>query len=160
MITGLLPGTAELRSYELGDRPAAGYAYVFGLSAVQLATGFLVTGLARPWGERVLGRRVPVTPPVVAGLAGGSAVTYLFDVSMVGQLAQGVRPDQGLVSGAPLALMVACYLPILAWGPLTLLATLGYWRRRVGERPGTSSRIGRGVADGPVTPEARRASGR
>ncbi|MBA8793586.1 hypothetical protein FHX74_001191 [Friedmanniella endophytica] len=125
MITGVLPGTAELRSYELGDRPAAGYAYVFGLSAVQLATGFLVTGLARPWGERVLGRRVPVTPPVVAGLAGGSAVTYLFDVSMVGQLAQGVRPDQGLVSGAPLALMVACYLPILAWGPLTLLATLG-----------------------------------
>lgn len=50
MIVGLMPGTADLRRYELADDPAVGYAYVFGLSLVQLAAGFLTLGLVRPWG--------------------------------------------------------------------------------------------------------------
>jgi len=57
-------------------------------------------------------------------------VVWLFNVSMVGGLVAGQRPDAGLVSGAPLAVLVACYAPILLWGPLELLATVGYWLRR------------------------------
>lgn len=130
MIVGLLPGTQELRQFELAGDASLGYVYVFGLSVVQLTAGFLTVGLIRPWGEHVLGRRVPLVPVVLLATLGGLAVVWLFNVQMVGGLVAGQRPDTGLVSGVPLAVLVACYAPILLWGPLELLATAGYWRRR------------------------------
>lgn len=63
MIVGLIPGTGELRRFELADNPTLGYAYVVALSIVQLATGYLAVGLVRPWGERLRGRRVPPAVP-------------------------------------------------------------------------------------------------
>jgi len=87
-------------------------------------------GLIRPWGEQIFGRRVPLMPVLLVATLGGLAVVWLFNVSMVGGLVAGQRPDAGLVSGAPLAVLVACYAPILLWGPLELLATVGYWLRR------------------------------
>lgn len=130
MSLGWLPETIELRTHELGDQPTAAYAYVVSLSVVQLLTGFLTVGFVRPWGEALFGRRVPLVPVVVVAAAGGLLVTWLFDVSMLSAIASGSRPDRGLVSGGALAVMVACYAPILLWGPLELLATYGYWRRR------------------------------
>lgn len=120
MIGGLVPGTTELRAYELGDQPALGYAYVVTLSVVQLLAGFLTVGLVRPWGETLFGRRVPVLPVVVVAALGGLLVTFIFDVWMLSAVLTGMRPDRGLVSGGALAVMVACYAPILAWGPLEL----------------------------------------
>jgi hypothetical protein len=134
MILGLLPGTEQLRQFELGDDPTPNYAYVFALSVVQLTTGFLTIGLVRPWGERLLGRRVPLAPVLVVATLGGLAVTWLFTIAMTTQVLTGHRPDAGLVSGIPLAIMVACYVPILAWGPLELVATAGYWMRRAAYR--------------------------
>lgn len=130
MIVGLMPGTQELRQFEIAGDPALAYGYVFALSVVQLTTGFLTIGLVRPWGERFLGRRVPITPVLVVATLGGLAVVWLFDIGIIGALLAGQRPDAGLVSGVPLAIMVACYAPILLWGPLELLATVGYWLRR------------------------------
>ena len=131
MIVGLVPGTADFREFELAGNPALGYAYVVALSAVQLGAAWLVVGLVRPWGERFAGRRVPVWPVVVAGVLGGLAVCYVFDVAMLTALLAGRRPDAGLVHGVPLAVMVACYVPIFFWGPLVLAATAGYARRRL-----------------------------
>lgn len=130
MILGLMPGTADLRQFELAGDPFLAYAYVFTLSIVQVTAGFLTVGLVRPWGERVRGRRVPLVPVCIVATLGGLAVVWLFNISMVGQLLAGARPDAGLVSGLPLAVMVACYAPILLWGPLELLAVVGYWFRR------------------------------
>ena len=89
MIVGLLPGTAELREFELAGDPALGYAYVVGLSVVQLATGYLAVGLVRPWGITLFGGRVPPILPLVLGTAGGLAVTWIFNISMVAAIAQG-----------------------------------------------------------------------
>lgn len=130
MIVGLMPGTQELRRFELAGDASLGYVYVFALSIVQLIAGFLTVGLVRPWGEQICGRRVPLMPVLLVATLGGLAVVWLFNVSMVGGLVAGQRPDAGLVSGAPLAVLVACYAPILLWGPLELLATVGYWLRR------------------------------
>lgn len=130
MILGLMPGTAELRAFELAGNPALGYAYVFGLSIVQVIAGYLTLGLIRPWGERLFGRRVPVALAVIPGLLGGIAVVYLFDIAMLGALLHGQRPDNGLVTGTPFAIMLAAYIPIFVWGPLELAAVLGYWWRR------------------------------
>jgi hypothetical protein len=134
MIVGLMPGTQELRQFEIAGDGVLAYGYVFALSFVQLTTGFLTVGLVRPWGERFLGRRIPRTPVLIVATLGGLAVVWLFDISMVGALLAGQRPDANLVSGVPLAVMVACYAPILLWGPLELLATVGYWLRQ--RRPG------------------------
>lgn len=136
MIVGLMPGTQELRQVEIADEGVLAYGYVFALSFVQLTTGFLALGLVRPWGERFLGRDIPRTPVVIVATLGGLAVVWLFNISMVSALLAGQRPDAGLVSGVPLAVMLACYAPILLWGPLELLATVGYWlRRRQPARP-------------------------
>ncbi|MGU3431638.1 hypothetical protein ACNHUS_01360 [Actinomycetes bacterium M1A6_2h] len=128
MIVGLMPGTAELRVFELGDDHTVNYVYVFGLSVVQLAAALLTVGLVRPWGTIFLGRRVPRWPVIGVATAGGLAVTWLFTVSLPGQIATGHRPDAGHVSGLPLVVMFACYSPIVLWGPLELWATYGYWR--------------------------------
>ncbi|RRD05785.1 hypothetical protein EII34_06140 [Arachnia propionica] len=130
MIIGLLPGTAELREFELAGDPALRYAYVVGLSVMQLATGYLAVGLVRPWGTTLFGRQVPPILPLVLGTAGGVAVTWIFNISMVAAIAQGSRPDAGLVSGWPLVIMVWCYLPILLWGPLVVASSWGHWHHR------------------------------
>lgn len=130
MIVGLMPGTEDLRQFELADNAALAYLYVFALSIVQLTAGSATLGLIRPWGERFLGRRVPLAPVLIVATLGGLAVTWLFDLSLISALVAGQRPDAGLVSGVPLAVMVACYSPILFWGPLEILATVGYWLRR------------------------------
>lgn len=130
MILGLMPGTSDLRRFELAGDGSLAYAYVFALSIVQVAAGFLAVGLVRPWGEHVHGRRVPLTPVLIVAALGGLAVVWLFDVSLLSALVAGQRPDDGLVSGAPLAVMVACYAPVFLWGPLELLATIGYGIRR------------------------------
>jgi hypothetical protein len=130
MIVGLMPGTGDLRQFELAGDPSLGYAYVFALSIVQLTAAFLTVGLVRPWGECFLRRRVALAPVLVVATLGGLAVVWLFDISLARALIGGQRPDDGRVSGAPLWLMAACYAPIFAWGPLELLATVGYWLRR------------------------------
>lgn len=130
MIVGLMPGTGDLRQFELAGDATLGYTYVIALSIVQLTTAFLSVGLVRPWGECFLGRRVPIAPVLVVATLGGLAVVWLFDISLARALIAGQRPDDGRVSGAPLWLMVACYAPIFLWGPLELLATVGYWLRR------------------------------
>ncbi|MBV1777691.1 hypothetical protein KRR55_01045 [Paeniglutamicibacter sp. ABSL32-1] len=141
MILGLLPGTEALRQFELAGDPVANYVYVFALSVVQLTAGFLTIGLVRPWGERFLGRRVLLAPVLVVAMLGGLAVTWLFTIWMTTQVLAGRRPDNGLVSGIPLAIMVACYAPMLLWGPLELVATSGYWKRRAAFR-GAAQGIG------------------
>lgn len=140
MILGLLPGTEDLREFELAGDASLAYAYVFSLSIVQISAGFLAVGLVRPWGERVFGRRVPLTPALIFAVLGGLAVIWLFDVSLTAALLTGHRPDDGRVSGAPLVLMVTCYAPIMLWGPLELVATVGYWLRRRETRHPTNRR--------------------
>jgi hypothetical protein len=130
MIVGLMPGTGELRRYELVGNATTGYVYVVALSIVQLAAAFLTIGLVRPWGERLLGRRVALAPVLIVATLGGLAVVWLFDVSLVRELVTGNRPDGGRVSGAALWVMMACYAPIFLWGPLELVATVGYGLRR------------------------------
>lgn len=124
MIMGFLPGTADLRMAHAGDE-----LYVWGLSLVQLAAGFLAIGLIRPWGERIGGLKIPHWIPIGFGIIGGCAVTYLFTIASLVGLASGSRPDQGLVHGDALVIMVLCYAPIIFWGPLELVAVFAFIRR-------------------------------
>lgn len=131
MIVGLLPGGEALRAHYLAQ---GDFGYVIGLSIFQLFFGFLAVGLIRPWGERLAGWRVPPALGLVLGVCGGLIVTYLFDWRMLPRVLAGGRPDQGLMgTGIHFWIMVAVYTPIFLWGPLTTIASIGYWLRRTGK---------------------------
>ncbi|MGY5080043.1 hypothetical protein ACWIGX_23650 [Streptomyces nigrescens] len=109
--------------------------YLIGLSLVAEGLGLLTLGLVRPWGERVPrwvpvlgGRNVPVPAAVVPASLGAAAVTVITVLSSFGwdeEMADPTAPK-----GAAAWLMTACYLPLLAWGPLLGWVTVAYYRRR------------------------------
>ncbi|MGW3012278.1 hypothetical protein ACWC9R_26090 [Streptomyces sp. NPDC001219] len=109
--------------------------YLIGLSLVAEGLGLLTLGLVRPWGERVPrwvpvpgGRNVPVLAAVVPASLGAAAVTVITVVSSFGW--EQEMADPAAPRGAAAWLMTACYLPLLAWGPLLGWVTVAYWRRR------------------------------
>lgn len=125
MVEGVLSGTAELQQAHAGSR-----GYVWTLSVVQLVAGAGAVGLVRPWSERIRGTAVPRWLPIcVAGL-GGCIVTALFTVSMPLSVLAGARPDQGLLHGEALVVMVLAYAPLILWGPLQLAGVAAFAARR------------------------------
>ncbi|WP_034519257.1 hypothetical protein [Actinomadura rifamycini] len=109
--------------------------YVLALTVVSQAAAMLTLGLVRPWGERVPrwvpslgGRRIPPLAGIVPGVLGGVAVTGLC-------LALALAPDGPLANpefpqGTAGLVMNVCYAPLLLWGPLVLVLTAHYARRR------------------------------
>jgi hypothetical protein len=107
--------------------------YLVCLSLTIEGLALLGFGLVRPWGERVP-RRVPVLggrripPRLVTGVAGAgallaTAVALLFFLPS-DNMGQMEATDTGL------AIAVACYLPLVLWGPLLFALTVAYHRRR------------------------------
>ncbi|MFG1676694.1 hypothetical protein [Micromonospora sp. NPDC049282] len=118
-------------------RPGLGESvYIVALSLVSEGLALLALGLVRPWGEVfsrrlpvVGGRRVPPAFAVTAATAGAAALTLIWGYATWGVLVDG--NDLGLPAGG-FALLVACYAPLLLWGPLLLAVTWAYHRRRSG----------------------------
>ncbi|GAB3624062.1 hypothetical protein GCM10027418_21460 [Mariniluteicoccus endophyticus] len=143
MVAGLIPGAEALRQETLhptdgsATSGATAVAYVVALSVVQVVTGFLAVGLVRPWGERLAGVRIPRWFPVLAGGLGAAAVTYLFTWNLTHQIVAGVH-DRIPLGAFAKATELACYVPILAWGPLLAVAVVGYALRTA--RRGPSAR--------------------
>jgi hypothetical protein len=116
--------------------------YIAGLSVVSFGAALLTIGLVRPWGE-VVPRRVPLvggrTVPVRAAVtAAGVGATLLFGVYAYALLNPvfdfRAAPD---LPGCPSPLdgpgawvAAASYAPLLAWGPLLVVVTVAYHRRR------------------------------
>ncbi|MFU8871417.1 hypothetical protein [Micromonospora sp. SL4-19] len=108
--------------------------YIVSLSVVSEALALLSLGLVRPWGEvfpRRLpllgGRRVPPSFAITVATAGAIAVTLIWGYAAWGLLVAG--NDLGGTT-AGFALLLACYLPLLLWGPLLLTVAYAYHRRR------------------------------
>ncbi|MGW2374159.1 hypothetical protein [Kitasatospora sp. NPDC001683] len=118
--------------------------YVVLLSVVSELFAFAALGLVARWGEvfpRRLpllgGRPVPVAAAVVPAVLGATVLTVgtvLFTVMLsTGRTIQG-RP---LRDGIPVftgdwhtVVLIACYAPLLLWGPLLAAVTVAYRRRR------------------------------
>ncbi|MER5214282.1 hypothetical protein ABT063_27850 [Streptomyces sp. NPDC002838] len=102
------------------------------LSLAQEALAALTLGLVRPWGERwprwlpgLGGRPVPVLAAVVPAGLGALACT-VYGVLFVWTTFHAEMDIQPWGQW----LMNACYLPIVAWGPLLGVVTVHYYRRR------------------------------
>ncbi|MCI4064983.1 hypothetical protein MRQ36_21390 [Micromonospora sp. R77] len=108
--------------------------YIVSLSLVSELLALLSLGLVQPWGEvlpRWLpllgGRRVPPAFAVTTAAAGAVGVTLIWGYAAWGVVVKGNDLD---FSPAGFALLVACYAPLLLWGPLLLAVTAAYHRRR------------------------------
>ncbi|MFR9774961.1 hypothetical protein ACL02O_02750 [Micromonospora sp. MS34] len=146
-------------AYGAPVRPGLGESlYIVSLSLVSEGLALLALGLVRPWGEvfpRWLpglgGRRVPPSVAVTAATTGALALTLIWGYAAWGVVIRG--NDLGF-SPAGFALLVACYLPLLLWGPLLLILTVAYHRRRSRHRPAAPNATA-GRAGGPVTAATR-----
>lgn len=120
--------------------PGWGTVYVIALSVVAEGLAFLTVGLVRPWGERVPawipwlgGRAVRPWAAIVPATLGGLVLTAFFmHMPLVFFAGGGAAEDEA--HGWWAVLMAACYLPLVAWGPLLLAVTWAYFRRVVRNR--------------------------
>lgn len=111
--------------------------YVLVLSLCTEAFALLTLGLVRPWGEvfprwlpRVGGHRVPVAFAVTTAVLGAVIVMAIMASVAASWSSPRLMGGPGAPKGALYALMLACYAPALAWGPLLLAVTVAYARRR------------------------------
>ncbi|MEU8825117.1 hypothetical protein [Streptomyces sp. NPDC048636] len=119
--------------------------YVTLLSVFSELLAFTAIGLIAPWGEVfprwmpiLRGRRVPIRAAVVPAALGASVLTVLWTYAAIqitlGSTLQGdPLPDDFptvALHGWRLAFFLATYAPLLLWGPLLILLTTAYWRRR------------------------------
>ena len=115
--------------------------YVITLSVVSEALAFLTVGLVSRWGEIVPrwipllgGRRVPTLAAVVPAGAGAAILTVLWTWTFVmlclGRTVDGTTSTGLHLAGWQVPAFIACYGPLLAWGPLLGIVTVAYYRRR------------------------------
>ena len=125
------------------------------LTAASECLALLALGLVRPWGEVVPrwipllgGRCIPIRAvliPAALGVLGLFAAyaylvlnRYVFHLHFapgIGTSGEGTMPKAGLGYWV----IVACYSPLLAWGPLLAAVTAAYYRRRT--RAGKAARL-------------------
>ncbi|MGW4294470.1 hypothetical protein ACWEH1_15650 [Micromonospora chersina] len=131
LVAGLPIGAS---AYGVPVRPGLGESvYIVSLSLVSEGLALLSFGLVRPWGEvfagwlpLVGGRPVPPRFAVTAATTGAVALTLIW-----GYAAWGVVVNGNDLAFTPpgFALLLACYAPLMLWGPLLLLLALTYHRR-------------------------------
>lgn len=134
MAVGIPVGVSEEVLSERYGFPGRGTVYVFGLSFMLIGLASLTLGLVQRWGEVVPrwmpligGRRVPPMAAVVPASAGAGLLTLLW-VNVMANF--GLVAEEFGLEGAAQAVVVACYAPLLLWGPLLAAVTVSYYRRR------------------------------
>jgi len=133
MAVGIPVGASDEILRERYGFPGWGTVYVFGLSFLLVGLALLTLGLVQGWGEVVPlwiplvgGKPVPPMAAVVPAGTGAAALTVLWagTFSNVGEIWALYGLD-----GAERVFMMACYLPLLLWGPLLAAVTVSYHRR-------------------------------
>ena len=116
---------------------------IVGLSLVAEALALLSLGLVQRWGE-VLPRWVPFLggrpihrlAATVPAALGATALTGIWTFAVVNVLSgtAGGGLDYFFPTVAQKVVLLVCYVPLLAWGPLLAVLTVAYYRRRTPDR--------------------------
>lgn len=130
---------------ELYEAPGWITLYVIVLSVLAEGLALLTLGLIQPWGEVVPrwipllgGRRVPTMAAVIPAMSGAIALVFFGVVSINEFIDPDMTPQeiQESPQGVAGLVMLLCYAPLWAWGPLLAIVTVAYYlrRRRSGQR--------------------------
>jgi hypothetical protein len=122
---------------------------IVGLSLVAEVLALLSLGLVQRWGEIVPswlplvgGRPIHRLAATIPAALGAAALTGIWTFAVVnvwsGTTSGGL--DYFFPTVAQKVILLVCYVPLLAWGPLLAVLTVAYFRRRtpvlpVGARP-------------------------
>jgi hypothetical protein len=108
--------------------------YIVSLSLVSEAAALLTLGLVQPWGEVaprwipwIGGRRIRPGAAFTAAMTGAVILTVLWGTVF------WMMPGSDFYdyfTGPQGVIVTACYLPLLAWGPLLAVVAVAYLRRR------------------------------
>jgi hypothetical protein len=108
--------------------------YIIGLTLFSEAVALTAFGLVKPWGEVVPrwipligGRRVAPYAAIIPATIGGLALIAIWTYGFRDVFSNDFLPFSN--DGAA-ALMISCYAPLQLWGPLLLVLTWAYYRRR------------------------------
>jgi len=140
MALGLPVGVDGTYRREHYGFPGWGTAYVFGLTLLLVSLALLTLGLVRGWGEVIHrripcigGRRVPPLAAIIPAGAGALALMLLW-ASAFSSISE-ILDVYGL-RGTSRVVVIACYVPLLLWGPLLAGVTISYAQRtRSNRRP-------------------------
>jgi hypothetical protein len=116
--------------------------YITALSIVSFTAALLTVGLVSPWGEVFPkwipffgGRSVPIRAAVIPASAGATLIFGIYAYALLNPIFHFKEPV--VIAGCPgpletpdAWLAIASYVPILAWGPLLVVVTIAYYRRR------------------------------
>lgn len=133
--------------------------YIVTLAVVSEALALLTLGLVRPWGEVVPrwipllgGRRVAPLAATVPAVLGGVALVGVIGFASYSYATGG--GSEVTASAAQSALLVVCYVPLLAWPPLLIAVAVAYYRRRTLRAPSVA-----GTPEQPLPRPAGRTGG-
>ncbi|MCX5202770.1 hypothetical protein OG897_15090 [Streptomyces sp. NBC_00237] len=134
LVAGLpVLGNAESEGFRSDWEPL----YVISLSVVSELLALLTLGLISAWGEVVPhwvpligGRAIRPMGAVVPAVLGATGLFGIYGWYVYANIFTDLAPG---ITGTPLqeAILLVCYLPLLAWAPLLLAVTFAYYRRRV-----------------------------
>ena len=127
-------------------QPAGQRLYIVFLSLLAEALALLTLGLIQPWGEVLPrwipllgGRRIPPLAAVIPAALGAAAVTTIVAYAAYNAFVRGTIENLG--TPGQQRVVVACYAPLVAWGPLLGAVTVAYYRRRRSGAPGAPPRV-------------------
>ncbi|WP_020578123.1 hypothetical protein [Actinopolymorpha alba] len=124
-----------LTKYDTSLVPVRERLYIVSLSLVAEILAVLTLGLVQPWGE-VMPRWVPLLggrriPPLAAVIPASLGSVALVALSIFATYNLTIREPLG--TPIQQGLLIACYVPLLAWGPMLAAVTVAYYRRRRAE---------------------------
>lgn len=156
MVLGVPVGVDAAYREQRFSFPSWGTAYVLSLDIILVSLSCLTLGLVRGWGEVapawmpvIGGRPIHRLAAIIPAGIGACALTILW-TAIIGAGSNAIFDEFGL-HGAERAIVLACYLPLLFWGPLLAAVTVSYARRTRPARSRTSS-VMRSVSPGATSP--------
>lgn len=160
MALGFPVGVDESYRRQHYEFPGWGTVYLVALTLLLLGLATLTLGLVRPWGEVaphwmpvVGGRRVPPLAAIIPAATGALALTVMW-VSVFTHV-EDIFAVYGL-EGTARTVVIACYAPLLLWGPLLAAVTVSYGQRTLcagaaRRSSETTARSGGVAAEPPLT---------
>lgn len=112
---------------------------IVALSLVAEVLALLSLGLVQRWGEvlpgwlpLVGGRPIHRLAATIPAALGAAALTAIWTFAVVGVVnrTMGGGLDYFFPTALQKAVLLVCYVPLLAWGPLLAVLTVAYFRRR------------------------------